>query len=262
MVDILCTNDDGYRSAGLVPLVRRLAHMHSVAVVAPDGPRSWVSKSITAREPLTLRRDDLDDVPVWALSGSPADCVQVGLYEVLAEPPKLVVSGINFGANAGFARILNSGTIGAAVEGAIDGVPAMAVSMHISTPLGSPRDDYDPALYPLFEAGAAITARLVDAILAGSWDPQTHVLNVNFSDAAAADAPIEVTAPFTERYGRLFTRDGDTLRHLTPPLPHEAPPGTDLHAVLAGRVSVTPLDFGLNPTAAAQENLRRTLGAT
>ena len=122
MADILLTNDDGYRSVGFLPLLKELSKQFSVVAVAPSEEKSWIGKSISARKELTIQKVKLGDFDIYSLNGTPADCVQVGLYDVLDNKPKLVISGINTGDNVGHARILSSGTVGAAMEASIDGV--------------------------------------------------------------------------------------------------------------------------------------------
>lgn len=128
-LSILLTNDDGISSAGLQTLARTLSRHYELSVVAPVGQRSAISHSITLYHPLIVERNRHKDGSSWyAVEGTPADCVKLGLQELLPRKPDLVVSGINAGANTGI-NIFYSGTVAAAIEAAFTGVPAIAVSL-------------------------------------------------------------------------------------------------------------------------------------
>src|SRR6185369_14008527 len=101
MKKILLTNDDGYRSIGFTPLLKELSKNFSVTAVAPSDEQSWIGKSISARRKLLLKQETLEGSTIHTINGSPADCVQIGVYDVLDTKPDLVVSGINIGENIG-----------------------------------------------------------------------------------------------------------------------------------------------------------------
>ena len=125
---ILITNDDGVDSPALVPLARAINQVGRVEVVVPDRERSWIGKAITRHDPVTVRPVVRGGSTFIAASGYPADCVQLGLHALFAEPPALVVSGINIGYNHGSGYIHSSGTVGAAVEAVLGNVPAIALA--------------------------------------------------------------------------------------------------------------------------------------
>ena len=158
---ILVTNDDGVDAHGLHELEKAMAPLGQMFTVAPATERSGASHSITVRrglvcEPRGERR--------WSIDGSPADCVIAALSHLLVYPPALVVSGINHGGNMG-RNIHYSGTVGAAAEGALHGIPAMAVSL-----CAKPPADFAPA--------AKLAARLAANVLAKGL-PEGCILNVN-----------------------------------------------------------------------------------
>ena len=128
MSSILITNDDGIDSPALVPLVEALQGISDTRVVVPDRERSWVGKAITRHDQVSVDEVDRGGIGMWTASGYPADCVQLGISELFPEPPVLVVSGINIGYNHGSGYIHSSGTVGAAVEALLGGVPAVALS--------------------------------------------------------------------------------------------------------------------------------------
>lgn len=124
---ILLTNDDGWQAAGIIAMHQALLKAgHSVCRVAPDGERSANSHAITIKEALRVRRRREEETEVFSVSGTPADCVKIGLHALCPEA-EFVISGINYGYNAGV-DVLYSGTVAAAREGLLSGVPSMAVS--------------------------------------------------------------------------------------------------------------------------------------
>jgi len=127
---ILLSNDDGIDAPGLAAMAGVLSGLGELTVVAPAAPQSAVGQAITVRRPMAVRRVGMAgvaDAGAWSLDGTPADCVRLAIRKLLDRPPDLVVSGINSGANVGV-HVFYSGTVGAAAEGAICGVPAAAFS--------------------------------------------------------------------------------------------------------------------------------------
>ncbi len=126
---VLLTNDDGIHAPGLWALHQAFAARHQVTVVAPDRERSAVGHGITLHQPIRFEKTRVNPhLTGFAVNGTPADCVKLGLAELLDTPPELVVSGINPGANVGI-NVNYSGTVAAAKEAAMAGIPAMAVSI-------------------------------------------------------------------------------------------------------------------------------------
>src|SRR6516225_6479207 len=158
---ILITNDDGIRAGGLRALEKGLAHLGEITVVAPDREMSATSQSITIHSP--LRVQVIDDHH-YAISGTPADAIILALHQLLRQKPDLVVSGINPGANLG-ENVIYSGTVAAAMEATLHGVPAIAVS-------------FASRKEPDFTAAAAFAARLAAKVLQEGL-PQGVMLNVN-----------------------------------------------------------------------------------
>lgn len=225
---ILVTNDDGIYSPGIRALADQLSLIGHVVVVAPDRERSAVGHSLTLHSP--LRAEEIQP-GYYSVDGTPTDCVNLGISHLLGTVPDLVVSGINRGGNLGD-DISYSGTVAAAKEAALMGVPSIAVSL-----------EKGPFEYRDFEPAAIFTAQL------GSRMPQLDleseiVLNVN--------VPV---APFR---GARLTRQGKrvyekaVVEKLDPrgrkyywlgggELGHEEEEGTDFHAIHSGFVSITPL---------------------
>jgi 5'-nucleotidase len=127
-MEILVTNDDGIDSPGLHALCAALGELGRVSVVAPREEQSGTGHAITFRQSISVRRAEVcNGTPAWAVDGTPADCVKFGVLHALDTPPDLVVSGINMGYNVGI-NVFYSGTVAAALEGAIQGIPSVAVS--------------------------------------------------------------------------------------------------------------------------------------
>src|SRR5687767_10895657 len=166
---ILVSNYDGVDAPGIVAVASRLAREHEVWVVAPQSERSAQSHSLTMHKPLRiLPRGER----VWAVSGTPADCIYLGLHHLLGARPDVVVSGINRGSNLG-TDVHYSGTVAAAREACLHGYPAIAISLH--------RDSADPVDH--WDTAADIAARVV-AALANDPLPPRVFLNVNVPNAA------------------------------------------------------------------------------
>ncbi len=130
MLKILVTNDDGINSPGIYHLANNLKKLGSVTVVAPESERSASGLSITMHKPLRLSSIDSIDknIDSWSINGTPSDCVKFALDFLINEKPDLIVSGINRGSNLG-TDILYSGTVSAAIEGAINSIPSIAISL-------------------------------------------------------------------------------------------------------------------------------------
>jgi 5'-nucleotidase len=246
MLNVLLTNDDGIDAEGLQAMrvaLRALAGVN-LAVIAPDGNRSAMARSITTRRPLWVAEVPFDDGTVgYATDGTPVDCVRLaslGLIEGFEAD--LVVSGINHGANLGD-DITYSGTVAAALEGVVLGLPAIAVSQQS----GARALDFRFQGGFRFEAAATFVARLVERIEEVPL-PRSTLLNINVP--AGEVQGVEVT-----RLGKRIYTDELKLEHEeehrrrywvygSDPGFHDDP-GTDLAAVAAGRIAVTPLHFDL-----------------
>jgi len=246
MLRVLLTNDDGIDAEGLQALRRALVALEDIqlAVIAPDGNRSATARSITFRRPLWVAEVPFDDGTVgYACDGTPVDCVRLASLGLIENfEPDLIVSGVNHGANLGD-DITYSGTVAAALEGVVLGIPGIAVSQQ------STRREMDFRLGQSFDftSAAAFTARVVDR-LDDVPLPSGTLLNVNVP-AGDVDG-VEVARLGKRIYeDRLDLIEEDTGRKLyrvygdSPT--HDDEPGTDLAAIAAGRIAVTPLHFDL-----------------
>jgi 5'-nucleotidase len=246
MTDILLTNDDGYKSAGFLPLLKELSKEFSVVAVTPDREKSWIGKAITTKKVLKVRRVKRDGFEIATTNGTPADCVQIGLYNILDSFPKMVVSGINQGANVGHARILSSGTVGAAMEASIEGVKSIASSLRIPLEVKKKTNLFDPKNYWLFEDASKITAKIIKILMEKEFDDGVDLFSVNVPPGATIDSDIEITRPFKEAYGKLFHETDDGFVLTTPRLEFKnLQEGTDLKALSEGKISLTPISLAL-----------------
>ena len=237
MSQILLTNDDGIDAPGLAALRRGLEALGTVLTLAPDGNRSAIARGITIDRPLHARETRFGDgFSGFSLDGTPADCVRAAALGFFGERPEIVVAGANMGANLGD-DVAYSGTVAAALEGALLGLPAVAVSVQGR----SPRH---------FDDAATLTAPIVARVLADGL-PHGLVLNVNLPDLAAADVRgVQVTRlGCASVHERIVLETGDgTVRRYTihseeRDCRHET--GTDFAALAAGYISITPLHFDL-----------------
>jgi len=181
LMRILLTNDDGVFAEGLVALKKSLTDSaHEVLVSAPDRERSASSQSLTIDRPVRVRKSGKEE---WSVDGTPSDCVHLGLLNFFKERPQMVISGINLGLNVAD-NIFYSGTVAAAMEGLLHGLPAMAVSRKAWKP-------GDPSL----QQATAITVRLAQWwIEQREWNGKC-VLNVNFPPREASWTPLCQAGP-------------------------------------------------------------------
>ena len=230
---ILLSNDDGYFSPGITLLAERLAALGEVTVVAPERDRSGASNSLTLDRPLTARRAPNG---FYSVNGTPTDCVHLAVTGLLDFLPDMVVSGINLGANMGDDTIY-SGTVAAATEGFLLGVPSLAVSLASKTGRH-------------FETAAAVAVQMIERFMRAPVG-QPVLLNVNVPSVALGElAGFEITRlgrrHKAEPVVKIATPRGESAYWIGPAGDaQDAGPGTDFHAVATRRVSVTPLQMDL-----------------
>lgn len=236
---ILLTNDDGIHAEGLASLERvARALSDDVWVVAPEFDQSGYAHSLSLSEPLRLRK--IGDKH-FALRGTPTDCVIMGVRKLLPEPPDLILSGINSGANLAD-DVTYSGTVAGAMEGAMLGVRSIALSQAYNV-LNEER------VVP-YETTEALAPALLDKLIAADLPPGV-LLNVNFPNCAPDEVQgTEVTAQGRIVHGMWIDerRDGRGLPYYWLRFgrePAELVEGTDLHAIRNRYVSVTPLQLDL-----------------
>lgn len=234
---ILLSNDDGYFAPGIDHLARALADLGEVTVVAPERDRSGASNSLTLDRPLSLRRTANG---FYHVNGTPTDCVHLAVTGMLDTLPDMVVSGINHGANMGDDTIY-SGTVAAATEGYLLGVPAIAMSL-----VGKSGTH--------FATAAHVAHQLVQRYLANPVK-EPMLLNVNVPDIPLAELKgIKVTRlgrrHKAEPVVKATTPRGETVYWVgAAGEAADAGEGTDFHAVASNYASVTPLQIDLTHSA-------------
>lgn len=252
---ILITNDDSHRSPLLQFAISYFSRFGDLSIVVPAHEQSWTGKCVTRFDPLHAHEIELFGRKAFTVSGRPADCVNVGIYNLHDQKPDLVVSGINAGFNMGIGFVLSSGTVGACLEANLAGIPAIALSQAFDV---ATRDEY-VVDYMISEARMAAFDRQITAIL-------DKVIDVLFSDAHKAEvlttpitwninSPYELTDPKVVRYaplgngryGRCFEEEEGattrTFRHQASEIVPDHNPSVDSSLVRAGSGTVSAIDL-------------------
>lgn len=235
---ILLTNDDGIYAPGITAMYAELIKLGSVEVSAPAMNQSGVGHTITFLSPLIIQEAFRGDQHYgWEIAGSPADCVKLAMLELCAEPPDLIVSGINGGANAGI-NVLYSGTVAAAIEGAFFGVMSIAVSLAMTE-------------HPNFERTARQARELIEQLLEKHSGP-AQLWNINFPETTLeGPCGVKVLPMGVHRYNEYMERRKDPRGRTyywsgsDKQLSHPAQPDTDVQGMLDGYITMTPLQFDM-----------------
>ncbi|HKJ04845.1 MAG TPA: 5'/3'-nucleotidase SurE [Geopsychrobacteraceae bacterium] len=229
---IMLTNDDGVSSQGLTALAEALCDLGRVVIVAPDRNRSAIGHALTLESPLRAEKISPD---VYAIDGTPTDCVNLGIHGLLKEMPALIVSGINRGGNMGD-DITYSGTVCAALEATLMGVPSFAVSLDCQR-------FYSDSLKIAADFSRKLALQVVENGL-----PADTFLNVNVPLGKVTG--VQLTRQGKRRYGDVVIRKEDPRGRSYywiggGDLGFKDIPGSDCNALLAGKISVTPLHINL-----------------
>ena len=235
---ILVSNDDGITAPGIRNLVDAIKHLGEVVVVAPDSPQSAMGHAVTISKPLRMDKTDIyGDIVAYQTSGTPADCVKLAVDKVLHRKPDLMVSGINHGSNSSI-NILYSGTMSAAMEAAIEGIPAVGFSLS------------DFAYDADFSLAKKIAATVAQNILAHGL-PMATLLNVNIPKLTEADFKgvrvcRQAVAKWKESFDERLDPNGRKYFWLTGEfINHDKGDDTDEWALANGYASVVPVHFDL-----------------
>lgn len=243
---ILITNDDGIHAPGLVALetIAR-ALTDDVWICAPEYEQSGASRALTLADPLRVRELDARR---FAVAGTPTDCVMIAVQELVAgDRPDVVLSGVNMGQNIG-EDVTMSGTVAGAIQGMVLGIPSIAMSQALGMNFEARRARFETAE----EYGPGIVRRLLEV----GW-PKDVAMNVNFPDRDPADvAEVEVTRQGFRDVHNLHAEQRTDLRgrHYYwmgfKPQRSNPKPGTDIHAIYNGKISVTPLHIDMTQNEA------------
>jgi len=229
---ILVTNDDGIYAEGIKVLADQMTRVGDVVTVAPDREKSAASHSVTLHHPLRVTKIDEHR---YAVDGTPTDCVLLGVLNLLPRRPDILVSGINRGANLGD-DVTYSGTVAAAFEGTLLGVPSFAISV-------IERIDAQ------FDTAAEFAVRLAKLVLANGLPPET-LLNVNVpnlpsSKIAGVSVTLQGKRIYKDQVVEKEDPHGESYYWIAGTSSNEPAQGTDFEAVENGRISVTPLHLNL-----------------
>jgi len=234
---ILLTNDDGILAEGLIALHEELKGDFELSIVAPETEMSAVGHAITLSNPLRVRRFKRNGTFFgYGVSGTPADCVKIGVQEILQQRPDMILSGINLGSNVGI-NLLYSGTVSAATEGAFLGIPSVAISLNT-------KNDPD------FGFAAKFSRRMIQFVKKNGLKEGT-ALNVNIP-AIPEDQirGISITTQDLVRHRDIYEKRNDPRGNVYYWLASETPvedstPDTDLMALRENRITITPITFDL-----------------
>lgn len=243
---ILVTNDDGISAKGIRTLFEAVREFGDVVVLAPDSPQSGMGHAITIHNPLRLKPTDIyGDVTALECTGTPVDCVKLAIYEIMKRKPDLLVSGINHGFNTA-TNVLYSGTMSAAVEGAMEGIPSIGFS------LGQYDADAD------FSGCVDVVRKVVTEVLENGMQ-EGVCLNVNIP--SAENGPVkgikvcrQAHAYWADRFESRKDQFGKTYYWLSGDfVDHEPADDTDLHWIKQGYATVVPTQFDLTSYSAVKE---------
>lgn len=237
-LQILLTNDDGITAPGIQALWNELTSIAEIIVVAPDSERSATSQAITVHQPIRVDKHCIGhpNICAWRIGGTPTDCVKMAIESLLDQRPDLVVSGINQGPNLG-TDVLYSGTVSAAIEAVLHGIPAIAISLD-----SWGNSDFQPA--------ARFAKKLVGYMERNSLPPDT-LLNVNVPGVKMAKFHgVQITKLGVRQYDNTFDKRTDprgrTYYWMGGKVIDSAnDQDTDVVALKSGKISVTPIHFDL-----------------
>lgn len=249
MPKILVTNDDGIHSQGLLALARALEKVAEVWVIAPDREQSACSHSLSMNRPLRQKRIEKLGPRFLAINGTPTDCVLLGVSKIMPEKPSIIASGINIGENLG-EDITYSGTVSAAIEGTILGIPSFAISLVSRRPIN-------------FTWAAAFAARLAKNILANGL-PRNTFLNVNVPAQKKKPKAYKITRLGKRVYGDSVQEKKDAAGRKYYIIGGNAPgflktKDSDFSAISQNYISITPLHLDWTNYAAFRNLYKRKI---
>ena len=260
MKTILLINDDGIESPGLITMKRKLEKLGEVFVIAPKEERSGIGKAITSSGYVQIVETRLrDGSKAYATSGTPADAFLLGVNKILKEPPDLLVAGVNLGPNLGIDDLLNSGTLGAALEAAIHGIPAIAVS-YCKREFIDQRADKARIAKGQLEFTVKFAQKIVEYVLKNGMPPDVDVISVNVPENADCEK-LRVTNLSYVGYRDIWTEDREGFRIASWKLAdyEDANPETDVHVVKEGYISITPIKVQLLHNRGALESMIKNI---
>lgn len=247
MKRILVVNDDGINAPGLLALAKAVKDLGEVKIVAPREQRTGWGVSITIFRPLRVENFSLDGLDAYVVDGTPADCAILGIGSIFSEKPDIVLSGYNSGANLSQMAVPSSGTIGAAIEAAMDGIPAVAFSFEVSNlkeamEERSSQIDYEGVrdlvrrlTHSIIETGLPVGADLLSICIPAKVSPQTDLEFTRLAPPLYRKEVVRGTDPYGLPYYwiKVCMKEEGVWEV-----------GTDVHCLFGGgRISITPLSL-------------------
>ena len=255
---MILTNDDGVASPLLGLTLQVVEQFGKTVVVVPEQQQSWKAKAITRFSTLSERTFTAGRFSGTAIAGTPADCVNIGIYHLCKSKPPLVVSGMNIGINAGLGFSFSSGTLGACFEANIAGIPALALSQA-----------FEDRVFEYYSRHEALPEDVLSSLELRTVDVLTRVLKPFFSEPEFFSQPItwSINLPVSvsrnslvrmcsladSRYGSCFKRDKKGFFHSLDDVFHDMRPSGDVSALSQGYITVTPVDLRVLGQVSAQE---------
>ncbi len=246
-MNILLTNDDSHDSPLFLIAIELLQAYGDLTIVVPAEEQSWQGKSMTRYGPLYVDKIDLHGTPAFSVTGTPADCVNLGLYNLMPHKPDIVVSGVNLGFNTGLGFLLASGTVGACFEANIAGLPGLALSQEISfedhrewdqhrrfsdAAVDEMRDILTQALPPIWEE------------LVVQQDPHQTTWSVNLPRHLKQSKVVHTRLGHTY-YKQAFQQKGDQYHHQLSRFDMDQAEDTDFMVVREGLISAAHIDLSV-----------------
>ena len=262
MPTILVINDDGIKSIGLNTLKNRLEKLGNVIVVAPKDERSGIGKALTTDHIKIMETKLRDGAKAYATTGTPADAFLLAANKILKRMPDLLVAGINLGPNLGIDDLLNSGTLGAALEAAIHHVPAIAVSYCIPKITEKMSEKEEVTMKDL-ELTATLALKTAKYVLEKGMPPDVDIISINVPEKADSKR-IKITSLSYKGYGDIYVEQGEGYRIMSWALAGypDDELGTDLHAVKKEKyISITPIKVGFLHNMGGLKGLLKSLSA-
>jgi 5'-nucleotidase len=244
------TNDDGIQTLFIHELVFALKKDFDVIVAAPKTEQSWIGRAVSRRKDIEVTAYEGLGCPAWEVDGSPTDCANIGLSHLCPRRPDIVVSGINLGFNYTYPMILSSGTVAGAIEGALWGIPAMAVSKAI------PLTEFEM----IRESGGKLSGAPLESLLAAAEHSRKFALkimgetpsgitvhNINYPEVTNSDTPVKMTYPGEMKTGPLFklkkgSQDVYDFGFKVAEVENDDQ-GSDIYTVRNGEISYCLLDY-------------------
>ncbi len=248
---ILLTNDDGIYAEGLLSLRKALRNVAETIVFAPSAEKSGVAHGVTIARPIAVEKIMLDGAPAYSVEGTPVDCLKIAVKGMRGPKPDLVLSGINSGSNVGI-DVIYSGTVSAALEAAIMGIPAVAISLGARHPSD-------------FSYAAKFAANLAQSLLDERFLPPGVFLNVNVPAMPEEQVKgVAITRQSQSCYGERFEREDVSPDKMVFTLGGKLldlaePPDVDVTALANDYISVTPIHFDLTHYPSIEALLRRKI---